>query len=141
MPFPLRKGLISIWRCDVNIYETVVIFNPSLGDDETKAIVDKLTEIVVSTGGEMLKVDVWGKKKLAYEMNKQKMGNYFMLIYKAPAATVRKLEEHFKVLEVILKFMVVKLGVKQIAALPKEISGLPVAPEEVATPAAPAEGV
>jgi small subunit ribosomal protein S6 len=119
----------------MNFYETVVIINPSLGDDEAKAIIDKLTEIVTTTGGEMLKIDVWGKKKLAYEMNKQKMGNYYLLIYKAPSNTVKKLEEYFKVLDVVLKFMVVKLGVKQIAALPKEISGLPVAPEEVAAPA------
>jgi small subunit ribosomal protein S6 len=124
----------------MNFYETVVIINPSLGEDEAKAIIDKLTEIVTTTGGEMLKVDVWGKKRLAYEMNKQKMGNYFLLIYKAPPLTVKKLEEYFKVLEVVLKFMIVKLGVKQIAALPKDISGLPVAPEEVVVPAAPAEG-
>jgi small subunit ribosomal protein S6 len=124
----------------MNFYETVVIINPSLGEDEAKAIIDKLTEIVTTTGGEMLKIDAWGKKRLAYEMNKQKMGNYYLLIYKAPSVTVKKLEDNFKVLEVVLKFMIVKLGVKQIAALPREISGLPVAPEEVAAPAAPAEG-
>lgn len=125
----------------MNMYETVVILNPSITDDEAKAVIDKLTEIVTTAGGEMLKVDVWGKRKLAYEMNKQKMGSYFLLIYKAPSAGIKKLEEYFKVLDVVLKFMIVKLGVKQIAALPKEISGLPVAPEEVAAPAETAEGV
>jgi small subunit ribosomal protein S6 len=89
----------------------------------------------------MLKVDVWGKRKLAYEMNKQKMGSYYLLIYKAPPAGIKKLEEYFKVLDVVLKFMIVKLGIKQIAALPKEITGLPVTPEEVAAPADAAEGV
>jgi small subunit ribosomal protein S6 len=136
----MRTGLISIWRYEMNFYETVVILNPSLSEDEAKAIIDKLTEIVTTTGGEMLKIDVWGKKRLAYEMNKQKMGNYYLLICKAPSLTIKKLEEYFKVLDVVLKFMVVKLGVKQIAALPKEISGLPVAPEEVAAPVASAEG-
>ena len=125
----------------MNMYETVVILNPSMTDDEAKAVIDKLTEIVTTAGGEMLKVDPWGKRKLAYEMNKQKMGSYFLLIYKVPSAGIKKLEEYFKVLDLVLKFMIVKLGVKQIAALPKEISGLPVAPEEVAAPAEPAEGV
>jgi small subunit ribosomal protein S6 len=124
----------------MNMYETVVIINPSITDDEAKAIIDKLTEIIKTAGGEMLKVDAWGKRKLAYEMNKQKMGNYFLLIYKVPAAGIKKLEEYFKVLDVVLKFMIVRLGVKQIAALPKEISGLPVAPEEVAAPAESTEG-
>jgi small subunit ribosomal protein S6 len=125
----------------MNMYETVVILNPSITDDEAKAVIDKLTEIVTTAGGEMLKVDVWGKRKLAYEMNKQKMGSYYLLIYKAPPAGIKKLEEYFKVLDVVLKFMIVKLGIKQIAALPKEITGLPVTPEEVAAPADAAEGV
>jgi small subunit ribosomal protein S6 len=120
----------------MNMYETVVIINPSMSDDDTKAIIDKLTEIIKTAGGEMLKVDAWGKRKLAYEMNKQKLGNYFLLIYKTPSAGIKKLEEYFKVLDDVLKFMVVKLGPKQIAALPKEISGLPAAPEDTATPAA-----
>jgi small subunit ribosomal protein S6 len=125
----------------MNMYETVVILNPSLSDDDTKAIIDKITEIISAAGGEMLKIDVWGKRKLAYEMNKQKIGNYFLLIYKTPAPGIKKLEEYFKVLDDMLKFMVVRLGPKQIAALPKEISGLPVAPEDAAAPAGPAEGV
>ena len=114
----------------MNFYETVVILNPSLGDEEAKAVIDKISEIIKNSGGEVFKVDVWGKRRLAYEMNKQKMGNYVLLLYKASSDTIKKLEEYFKVLDTVLKFMVVKLGQKQIAALPKEISGLPVAPEE-----------
>jgi small subunit ribosomal protein S6 len=117
------------------MYETVVIINPSLSDDDTKAIVDRLTEIIKTAGGEMLKVDPWGKRKLAYEMNKQKIGNYFLFIYKTPSAGIKKLEEYFKVVDDVLKFMVIKLTHKQIAALPREISGLPAAPEEAPAPA------
>jgi small subunit ribosomal protein S6 len=124
----------------MNFYETVVILNPSLGDEEAKAVIDKIADIIKNSDGEVFKVDVWGKRRLAYEMNKQKMGNYVLLLYKASSTTIKKLEEHFKVLDTVLKFMVVKLGQKQIAALPKEISGLPATPEEA--PAAEAkEGV
>ncbi|HMK61311.1 MAG TPA: 30S ribosomal protein S6 [Dissulfurispiraceae bacterium] len=114
----------------MNFYETVVILSPSLSDEEAKAVVDKVADIIKTSNGEVFKVDIWGKRRLSYEMNKQKMGNYVFLLYKASADTIKKLEEHFKVLDTILKFMVVKLGKKQIAALPKEISGLPSAPEE-----------
>ena len=124
----------------MNIYETVVILNPSLGEDEAKAVLNKLTEIITTSGGEMLKIDAWGKKRLAYEMNKQKMGNYVFLLFKAPSAAIRKLEDYFKVLDIVLKFMVVKLGKKQIAVLPKEISGIPGAPEEAAAPVETKEG-
>jgi len=124
----------------MNFYETVVILNPSLGEDEAKAVIDKITDLLKNAEGELFKVEVWGKRRLAYEMSKQKMGNYVFLLFKAPAAAIKKLEEYFKVLDVVLKFMVVKLGKKQIAALPKEISGIPVTPEEAAAPAEIKEG-
>jgi small subunit ribosomal protein S6 len=130
MLFPLRKGFISKWRYLMNFYETVVILTPSLSEEEAKAVIDKITDLIKNANGEVFKAEVWGKRRLAYEMSKQKMGNYVFLLYKASSETIKKLEEHFKVLDTILKFMVVKLGKKQIAALPKEISGLPVAPEE-----------
>ena len=124
----------------MNFYETVVILNPSLGEDEAKAVIDKITDLLKNAEGELFKVEVWGKRRLAYEMSKQKMGNYVFLLFKAPSAAIKKLEEYFKVLDVVLKFMVVKLGKKQIAVLPKEISGIPVTPEEAAAPAEIKEG-
>lgn len=124
----------------MNFYETVVILTPSLNEEEAKAVIDKITDIIKNANGEVFKVDVWGKRRLAYEMNKQKMGNYVFLLYKASPDIIKKLEEHFKVLDTVLKFMVVKLSQKQIVALPKEISGLPVTPEE-APVGEPKEGV
>ena len=125
----------------MNFYETVVILNPSLGEEEAKAVIEKITDLLKNAEGELFKVEVWGKRRLAYEMSKQKMGNYVFLLFKAPSAAIKKLEEYFKVLDVVLKFMVVKLGKKQIAALPKEISGIPITPEEAAAPAEIKEGV
>jgi len=124
----------------MNFYETVVILNPSLGEEEAKAVIDKITDLLKNAEGELFKVEVWGKRRLAYEMSKQKMGNYVFLLFKAPSAAIKKLEEYFKVLDVVLKFMVVKLGKKQIAALPKEISGIPGTAEEAAVPAEIKEG-
>ena len=93
----------------MNFYETVVILNPSLGEEEAKAVIDKITDLLKNAEGELFKVEVWGKRRLAYEMSKQKMGNYVFLLFKAPSAAIKKLEEYFKVLDVVLKFMVVKL--------------------------------
>ena len=124
----------------MNFYETVVILNPTLGEEEAKTIIDKITDLLNNAEAEVFKVDVWGKRRLAYEMSKQKMGNYVFFLFKAPSTAIRKLEDYFKVLDIVLKFMVVKLGKKQIAALPKEISGIASAPEEVAVPAEVREG-
>jgi small subunit ribosomal protein S6 len=108
----------------MNIYENVVILNPSLNEEELKSAVDKITDLIKNSGGDVLKVDNWGKKKLAYELNKQKMGVYFLFLFKAPPSTVKKIEDYFKVFDPVVKFMVVKLGKKQIAALPKDITGM-----------------
>lgn len=117
----------------MNIYETVVILNPSLGEDDLKSATTKLKDLIAGSGGEILKADIWGKRKLTYEMNKQKFGYYLFLLYRCPAATIRRLEEFAKVFDPVMKYMVVKLGKKQTAALPPEIIGTPVTREEISS--------
>ncbi|MCL4457924.1 MAG: 30S ribosomal protein S6 [Nitrospirae bacterium] len=107
----------------MNIYENVVILNPSLSEDELKSAVDKISDLIKNAGGEILKTDNWGKRKLAYELNKQKMGVYMLFLFKAPASVIKKIEGYFKVFDPVIKFMVIKLDKKQIAALPKEAAG------------------
>jgi len=107
----------------VNWYESMVILNPSFNDEEIKAAVDKVSELITKSGGEVYKSDNWGKRKLAYELNKQKMGIYIFFLFRAPSSTIGKIESFFKVFDPVLKFMVIRLGNKQIAALPKEVLG------------------
>lgn len=114
----------------MNFYENIVILNPSLNDEEIKSAVDRISDAVKNSGGEVLKADNWGKKKLAYELNRQRMGVYLIFIFRAPSSTISKLEGLFKVFDSVIKFMVIKLGNKQIAALPKEISGILPASQE-----------
>ncbi len=103
----------------MNIYENIVILNSALSDEDAEAAVSKIKEIVANQGGEVLKIDVWGRRKLAYEIKKQKKGLYVLLFYKTPSATIKKLEEFFKVFDAVLKYLVVKLGPKQIQELEK----------------------
>ncbi len=107
----------------MNWYESMVIMNPALNDEEIKSAVDKVSELIKNSNGEVFKADNWGRRKLAYELNKQKMGVYIFYLFKAPSATIGKLEGYFKVFDPVLKFMVIRLERKQIAALPKEVLG------------------
>ncbi len=124
----------------MNIYEKIAILNPSLNEEELKSVIDRITDLITNSGGEVLKVDIWGKKRFAYEIAKQKMGFYVLFLFKSPASTVMKIEDYFKVFDPVMKFMVIKLGKKQIAALPKEVVGIPVTPEEMASPVEPKVG-
>ncbi len=101
----------------MNIYENIVIFDASLSDEEINTSISKIKDLVVNSGGEILKVDLWGRRKLAYEIKKQNKGMYVLLIYKAPPAAIRKLEEFYKVFDPVIKYMVIKLGGKQVKHL------------------------
>jgi len=103
----------------MNIYENVVILNAAISDEEAEAAVSKIKDVITGQGGEVLKVEVWGRRKLAYEIKKQKKGLYVLLVYKTPSATVKKLEEFYKVYDTVLKYMVLKLGAKQVQHLEK----------------------
>lgn len=101
----------------MNIYENVVILNASLPDEEINAAIARIKDLITNSGGETLKTDLWGRKKLAYEIKKQQKGFYVLFVLKTPAATVRKLEELYKVFDSVIKYMVIKLGPKQVKAL------------------------
>lgn len=114
----------------MNIYENVVILNPSLGEEDVKSAIAKISEIITGSGGEVLKIDNWGKKKLAYELNKQKFGFYILFLFRSPSATIKKIEDYFKVYDPVLKFMVIRLNKKQIATIPAEVMGVPAVSHE-----------
>jgi small subunit ribosomal protein S6 len=101
----------------LNIYENIVILNAALPDEEIQTSLTKIKDIVVNAGGEIIKTDSWGRRKLAYEIKKQNKGFYTLLIFKAPAATIRKLEEYYKVFDPVIKYLVIKMGPKQVKQL------------------------
>lgn len=118
----------------MNIYENTVILDPALSEEEIKSAIDKITDLITNSDGEILKIDNWGKKKLAYELNKQKMGTYVLFLFKAPPSVIKKIESYFKVFDPAIKFMVIKLNKKQIAATSADVLGIPAIPQEEASP-------
>ena len=103
----------------MNTYENMVILNAAISDEEADAAINKIRELITNQGGEVLNVDVWGRRKLSYEINKQKKGLYVLLFYKAPSPTIKKLEDFYKVSYAIIKYMFIKLDAKQIRGLEK----------------------
>jgi len=103
----------------MNVYESMIILNAAISDEEADAAVTRIKDLITGQGGEVLKVDVWGRRKLSYELKKQKKGLYVLLFYKAPASTIRKLEELFKVFDTVVKYIIFRLGRKQVQNLEK----------------------
>jgi small subunit ribosomal protein S6 len=89
-------------------YEVVVIVKSDLTEDNNIALIDRSQAIITDRKGVIAKVDKWGKRRLAYEINKQKDGFYFLIDFAGDGPIVAELERNFKIDDRILKFMTVK---------------------------------
>jgi len=96
----------------VHLYENITIFDPGRTDEEINSAVEKTLELITGDGGEILKADHWGRRKMAYELNKHDKGYYVLILFRAQGQTLGKLETAYKVNESIIKYMTVKLGKK-----------------------------
>lgn len=101
----------------MNTYENIVIFDPSLNEESLEQAISGVTGLISQNKGEVLKVDKWGLKKLAYELNKRKQGIYVLFLFRAPSEFIKKLEEYYRLQDNVVKFMVIKLGKKELATL------------------------
>ncbi|MBI5182684.1 MAG: 30S ribosomal protein S6 [Nitrospirae bacterium] len=90
-------------------YESIFIIKPTLSDEETEKVIQKMRDIITSGGGEVVNVENWGKKKLAYEIKKHKKGHYVLLHFKGEGPIVKELERNYRLSDLIIKFLTVKL--------------------------------
>lgn len=92
----------------MNQYEALYIIVPDLDEEQTRATVDKFKGIVESNGGEIAKVDEWGKRKLAYDIDYKTEGYYVLMSFQAAPELPRELERNFKNDERILRYLVTR---------------------------------
>lgn len=97
----------------MNYYEKVMIIDPNIDDSAIEDTVRKIKDAIIKQGGEIFKAENWGRRKLAYELNKHQKGSYIFLLFKAPSTTILELERLCKVMDPVIKFMVVRLTKKK----------------------------
>ena len=113
----------------MNRYETVCIVRPDVGDDVIKGVIAKSSELAASEGGEVLKLDEWGRRRLAYPIMKKNEGYYFVLTYSSLPEVSKELERTLRLNEDVLRYQTVKL--KETAVVtPAEVKAV-VTPAEV----------
>lgn len=93
-------------------YESIFIARSSLSEEDVAGLTEKVKAIIEKNGGQVIKAENWGKKKLAYEVKKEKKGIYVMFHIKGPGALVSELERNLNIQDGIIKFMTVKLDMK-----------------------------
>jgi small subunit ribosomal protein S6 len=90
-------------------YETFVIFDPDLSEDQRAPIVDRIKETITKQDGFLVEIDDWGSRKLAYEIKKKFRGYYSRLDYCGGGPLVNELERFFRIDDRVLKYMTVQL--------------------------------
>ncbi len=87
-------------------YEILLIFDPRLNEEEVTALLTKLQETLKSLGGEVAKAESWGKRRLAYEIRKQREGTYAVIECKAVPAVVKEYERQLTLNEQVLRHFI-----------------------------------
>ena len=92
----------------MNKYESVIIINPSVDEEGIKSLVQKFTDLI-NTDGKLEKADELGRKKLAYEIQKNTEGFYVVFYFEANPNLISELERIYRITDEIIKFMTIKV--------------------------------
>ena len=112
----------------MRMYETIIIVQPDLGDEETKALTTKVQEVISSMKGDFKRLEDWGARKLAYPINKFSRGRYYFLRFDGDAPLIAELERRLRLDDKVLRYQSVKIEketVAPVAAVAKEIAEEP----------------
>ena len=91
----------------MNKYESVVIVNPNLEEESIKNLIKKFSDLI-NTDGNIISVEEIGKRRLAYEIKKQKDGFYIVIKFEAKPELIAELERNYRITDEVMKFIVVK---------------------------------
>ena len=91
----------------MNKYESVIIINPSVEEEGMKTLIQKFTDLI-DKDGKVEKVQELGKKRLAYEVKKNKEGYYVVFYFDANPQAIAELERNYRITDEVIKFIVVR---------------------------------
>ena len=102
-----------------NVYESAVIINAALDDEQIESIISRIKDTITNNGGEIREMENWGRKRLAYMVKKSKIGYYVIFRINAPSTIVSKLERFYQLDEQILRYLTITLDSDAIEHLEK----------------------
>jgi small subunit ribosomal protein S6 len=89
----------------VAAYEVMYIVNPNLEEENVNAVVERFNNLIADQGGKVEEVDLWGKRRLAYEINKFKEGYYVVVNFQGDAKVVNELQRVMKISDDVIRFL------------------------------------
>lgn len=92
----------------MNKYELAVVLSVKLEDEERAAAIEKVTGYITRFGGTVTNIDEWGKKRLAYEIQKMKEAYYYFIQFEADSNCPNELESHIRIMEPVIRYLCVR---------------------------------
>ena len=92
----------------MNQYEVMYVIDTALEDSARTELINRFSELVTKNGGEVDRVDEWGKRRLAYAINYKTEGYYVLMYIKAPAELPRELERNMKIADAVLRYLTIR---------------------------------
>ena len=96
----------------MNKYELAVVVSAKIEDEERAAVVDKCKALIGRFGGTVTNVDEWGKKRLAYEIQKMKEGFYYFIQFEAETSAPAEIESRIRIMDGVIRYLCVKQNEK-----------------------------
>jgi small subunit ribosomal protein S6 len=89
-------------------YELMLVFRPDAPDDRLAAIIDRTTRQITADGGQIVKVAPWGRRRLAYAIDRHREGAYHIVVFEAPTTAIAELERGLLITEEVLRHLVIR---------------------------------
>ena len=92
----------------MNKYELAVVVNAQIDDEARAAVVENCKSLITRNGGTLGETDEWGKKKLAYEIQKMNEGYYYFIKFEADGSAIAEIEGRMRIMDNVLRYLCVK---------------------------------
>ena len=102
-----------------DIYESAVLINAVLEDTQIDSLINRIKEYITNNGGQITDFENWGRKRLAYPIQKSKIGYYAIFRFTAPTNLIAKIERFYNLDENILRYLIIKLNKHAIEQIEK----------------------
>jgi small subunit ribosomal protein S6 len=89
-------------------YELMLVLRPDAPDERMSAIVDRTTRQIAADGGQIVKVAPWGRRRLAYPIERHREGSYHIIVFEAPSTTIAEIERTLLITEEVLRHLIVR---------------------------------
>ena len=93
----------------VRRYELMLVLRPDAPDERAAAVIDRTTRYVVASGGQIVKVAPWGRRRLAYPIERYRDGSYHIVVFESPAEAIAELERSLQITEEVLRYLVTRV--------------------------------